>query len=136
MNTVHAISIDKNRKIYISDRANSRVQVFDENGKFLDVWPNVRRPYSFLLTEDQHLWVADGITQKFTKFDLTGKLLYSWGTFGAFPAASGACTSSTPTARATCTPRTCTSVARRSSAPRKARTRRHLIGRYMRGSTN
>ncbi len=85
MNTVHAIAIDKNRRVYISDRANSRVQVFDENGKFLDVWPNVRRPYSFLLTEDQHLWVADGITQKFTKFDLTGKLLYSWGTFGAFP---------------------------------------------------
>jgi peptidylamidoglycolate lyase len=85
MNTVHAISIDKNRRIYISDRANSRIQVFDENGKFLDVWPNVRRPYSFLLTEDQHLWVADGITQKFTKFDLNGRLLYSWGTFGAFP---------------------------------------------------
>src|SRR5687767_11923783 len=35
MNTVHAIAIDKNRRIYISDRANSRVQVFDENGKFL-----------------------------------------------------------------------------------------------------
>jgi peptidylamidoglycolate lyase len=85
MNTVHAISIDKNRRIYISDRSNSRVQVFDENGKFLEAWPNVRRPYSFLLTEDQHLWVADGTTQKFTKFDLTGKLLYSWGTFGAFP---------------------------------------------------
>ncbi len=85
MNTVHAISIDKNRRIYISDRSNSRIQVFDENGKFLEAWPNVRRPYSFLLTEDQHLWVADGITQKFTKFDLNGKLLYSWGTFGAFP---------------------------------------------------
>ena len=85
MNTVHAIAIDKNRRVYVSDRANSRVQVFDENGKFLDAWPNVRRPYSFLLTEDQHLWVADGITQKFTKFDLNGRLLFSWGTFGAFP---------------------------------------------------
>jgi peptidylamidoglycolate lyase len=85
MNTVHAIAVDKNRRVYISDRANSRIQVFDENGKFLDAWPNIRRPYSVLLTEDQHLWVADGITQKFLKFDLTGKLLYSWGTFGAFP---------------------------------------------------
>ena len=85
MNTVHAIVIDKNKRLYISDRANSRIQVFDENGKFLEAWPNVRRPYSLLLSEDQHLWVADGITQKFTKFDLTGKLLYSWGTFGAFP---------------------------------------------------
>jgi peptidylamidoglycolate lyase len=85
MNTVHAIVIDKNRRLYVSDRANSRIQVFDENGKFVEAWPNVRRPYSLLLSEDQHLWVADGITQKFTKFDLTGKLLYSWGTFGAFP---------------------------------------------------
>ena len=85
MNTVHAIVVDKNRRLYVSDRANSRIQVFDENGKFLDAWPNVRRPYSLLLSDDQHLWVADGITQKFTKFDLNGKLLYSWGTFGAFP---------------------------------------------------
>jgi len=84
MNTVHAIVIDKKGRLYVSDRANSRIQVFDSNGKFLDAWPNVRRPYSLLLSEDQHLW-ADGITQKFTKFDLTGKLLYSWGTFGAFP---------------------------------------------------
>jgi peptidylamidoglycolate lyase len=85
MNTVHAISIDKNRRVYVSDRSNSRIQVFDENGKFLDVWPNVRRPYAFLLAEDQHLWVSDGVTQKFLKFNAAGKLLFSWGTFGAFP---------------------------------------------------
>jgi peptidylamidoglycolate lyase len=85
MNTVHAIAIDKNRRIYVSDRSNSRIQVFDENGRFLDVWPNVRRPYAFLMTEDQHLWVSDGVTQKMLKFDLDGRLLYSWGTFGSFP---------------------------------------------------
>lgn len=85
MNTVHAIAIDKNRRIYISDRANSRIQVFDENGRFLDAWPNIRRPYAVHMSDDQHLWVSDGITQKFLKFDLNGRLLYSWGTFGAFP---------------------------------------------------
>jgi peptidylamidoglycolate lyase len=85
MNTVHAIAIDKNRRIYISDRANSRIQVFDENGKFLDVWPNIRRPYAFLMSADQHLWVSDGTTQKLLKFDMTGKLLFAWGTFGQFP---------------------------------------------------
>jgi hypothetical protein len=85
MNTVHAVVVDKNRRVYISDRANSRIQVFDENGKFLDAWPNVRRPYSLLMSADQHLWVSDGTTQKFLKFDLTGKLLHAWGTFGQFP---------------------------------------------------
>jgi hypothetical protein len=58
--------------------------VFDENGKFLDVWPNVRPPYSFL-PRDEHLWGRRRDYQKFTKFDGNGRLLYSWGTFGAFP---------------------------------------------------
>jgi hypothetical protein len=85
MNTVHAIVIDAKRRLYVSDRANSRIQVFDEHGKFLDAWPNIKRPYALFLSRDQYLWVSDGITQKFLKFDLAGKLLYSWGTFGAFP---------------------------------------------------
>ncbi|MBI2222154.1 MAG: hypothetical protein HYU53_13225 [Acidobacteria bacterium] len=85
MNTVHSIAIDDQRRVYVADRANSRIQVFDENGKFLDVWPNVRRPYYIYMSRDQHLWISDGVTQKFTKFDLNGTLLSSWGTFGAFP---------------------------------------------------
>jgi peptidylamidoglycolate lyase len=85
MNTVHGIAIDAKRRIYVGDRANARIQIFDENGKFLDVWPNIRRPYYLFMAADQHLWVSDGTTQKFTKFDLTGRLLSSWGTYGAFP---------------------------------------------------
>jgi peptidylamidoglycolate lyase len=84
-NTVHAIAIDKNRRVYVADRANSRIQIFDENGKFIEVWPKVVRPYSVLLAEDQSFWVADGTTQKFSKFSPEGKFLFSWGTFGAFP---------------------------------------------------
>ena len=85
MNTVHAIVIDKQRRLYVSDRANHRIQIFDENGKFLDAWPNVPLPYSLLMTDDQFFWSASGQTQKFTKYDLKGKLLSSWGTFGTMP---------------------------------------------------
>ena len=85
MNTVHSIAVDAKRRVYVADRANSRIQIFDENGRFLEAWPNIRRPYYIYMAQDQHLWIADGITQKFTKFDLDGRLLYSWGTFGAFP---------------------------------------------------
>jgi hypothetical protein len=34
---------------------------------------------------DQFFWSASGQTQKFTKYDLNGGLLASWGTFGALP---------------------------------------------------
>jgi hypothetical protein len=85
MNTVHAIVIDKKNRLYVSDRANHRVQIFDENGKFLDAWTGVPLPYSFLMTDDQHLWSASGQTSKFTKYDLNGRLLAAWGTFGIIP---------------------------------------------------
>jgi DNA-binding beta-propeller fold protein YncE len=85
MNTVHAIVIDKQRRLYVSDRANHRVQIFDENGKFLEDWRDVPLPYSFLMSDDGHLWSASGQTQKFTKYDLNGRLLAAWGTFGAMP---------------------------------------------------
>ena len=87
MNTVHAIVTDKQRRVYISDRANHRIQVFDENGKFLEAWPNTPLPYSLLMTDDQFLWSASGQTQLFTKYDLNGRLQEdaTWGTFGTIP---------------------------------------------------
>lgn len=86
-NTVHGIAIDEKRRVYVADRGNSRIQVFDENGTHLDTWPDVRFPYFIHMSADQHLWVSDGRTQKILKYDLTGRLLYSWGTFGSYPGA-------------------------------------------------
>ena len=40
-----------------------------------------------MISNDQHLWVADGQTNKFLKYDLNGKLLHSFGTWGTFPGA-------------------------------------------------
>ena len=70
----------------MADRANRRVQVFDESGKYLDEW-YVYYPFHLLVSQDQHLWVSDGMTNKILKYDLTGKLLSSWGTFGTMPGA-------------------------------------------------
>ena len=39
-NVVHGIAADPmTRRVYVSDRGNKWMQVFDENGKFLDQWP-------------------------------------------------------------------------------------------------
>ena len=82
---VHAVAIDNERRLYVADRGNSRIQVFDEHGKFLDQWPNIRDPWHVHVATDQSIWVSDGQTNKFLKFDRSGQLLYSWGTFGQFP---------------------------------------------------
>ncbi len=83
----HAIDVDRSRRVYVADRSNGRIQVFDENGKYLDQWPNIRQPYHIMISADQHLWVADGVTNKFLKYDLNGRRLSSWGTWGTFPGA-------------------------------------------------
>jgi DNA-binding beta-propeller fold protein YncE len=84
---LHGIDTDRNRHVYVADRGNSRIQVFDENGKHLDTWPNLRFPDHVLITPDQQVWVSDGTTGKLLKYDVNGTLLYSWGVNGRFPGA-------------------------------------------------
>jgi 6-bladed beta-propeller protein len=84
-NLVHAIVIDPRGRLLVSDRSNSRIQIFDQNGKYLDEWDNIQSPFYLYLSQDQHLWVSDGYTSKFLEYNLEGKLLSSWGTFGTDP---------------------------------------------------
>jgi len=84
-NTVHSIDIDRNRRLYVSDRGNMRIQIFDENGKYLDQFGGLRQPQHVMVTADGHLGIVGGNNNKVTKFDLKGKLISSWGTQGTFP---------------------------------------------------
>ena len=86
-NTVHSIQISKDRRLFVVDRAHRRFQVFDTEGKFLDMFTTGVRslPYAHLITTDQMLWVADGGTMRVLKYDLTGKYLYGWGGLGGQP---------------------------------------------------
>ncbi|MFY9527695.1 MAG: hypothetical protein WBC04_13565 [Candidatus Acidiferrales bacterium] len=87
--TVHGIAVDPvTRRVFVSDRENHRIQVFDENGNFLALWNlgPYAAAYHLLETADRHLWISDGHgTFKILEYDLDGKLLYSWGTFGPNP---------------------------------------------------
>ena len=85
LQTPHSITIDRNRRVYVADRANNRIQVFDENGKYLDQFPNIQQPYHIRISDDQYLWVFSGPLDKFLKYDLQGHLLYAWGTHGTAP---------------------------------------------------
>ena len=101
---VHGIQADAvSHRVFVSDRENHRIQIFDENGEFLDIWPlgEYASIYHLLLTEDRNLWMSDGHgTFKMLKYDLDGKLLYSWAPSARIPACCGACTNFPRTNRA------------------------------------
>ena len=86
-NTVHGIVIDKERRIYVDDRSNHRVQIFDENGKFLGQWyfgPYATIYHMFIESDQQHIWMTD-TRGLFLKYDLSGKMLNKWGAYGLRP---------------------------------------------------
>ncbi len=43
-NVVHSISVDTDGWVYVADRENHRVQVFDRDGRFETQWNNLHRP--------------------------------------------------------------------------------------------
>jgi|TARA_B100001250_G_scaffold392909_1_gene395161 hypothetical protein len=89
MNNVHGIAVDvQTRRVFVNDRANNRVQVFTENGEYLDEWSFGDEPadiHLFYIGADNILWAADRATSKILGYDLEGNFLYSWGVFGDFP---------------------------------------------------
>jgi DNA-binding beta-propeller fold protein YncE len=89
-NTVHGIAADPvTRRVYVSDRSNERIQVFDENGRFIDQWPtaNPSNPQFLLIPANRALWVFDDTTARIVKYDMEGRFQYAWGAQGDYPGA-------------------------------------------------
>jgi DNA-binding beta-propeller fold protein YncE len=84
-NLPHAIVLDQDGRIYVGDRENDRVQVFDPRGKFLAQWKEGGAPYGLFFTADHRLLVADGRASRVTVLDQSGKALQHWGEPGAGP---------------------------------------------------
>jgi DNA-binding beta-propeller fold protein YncE len=89
MNNVHGVAVDvETRRVFVNDRENHRIQIFDENGKHLSEWKIAVSPSSLHFVQigaDRTLVTFDRNTHKMLKYDLDGRLLYSWGTVGDFP---------------------------------------------------
>ena len=89
MNNVHGVAIDlKTRRVFVNDRDNHRIQIFDENGKYLSEWKIAVSPSSLHFVEiaaDGTLATFDRNTHKMLKYELDGRLIYSWGTVADFP---------------------------------------------------
>ena len=43
-NLVHSVCTDSDGKVYVADRENHRVQIFDDQGNYLEQWNNLHRP--------------------------------------------------------------------------------------------
>src|SRR5260370_12606610 len=45
--------------MFVGDRENNRIEIFDQNGVFLDEWRQFGRPSGIFITKDDTIYVAD-----------------------------------------------------------------------------
>jgi len=93
-NLVHAVAVDSKGKVYVADRNNARIQVFDSKGNLLAEWRNLVVPWGLWMTPEDELWVCgcspmiwrptDEVLscppkdQLIARFDTTGRMLQLW----------------------------------------------------------
>lgn len=90
----HAIARDSRGRLYVADRNNARVQVFDPDGRFLAEWRDLVVPWGLCVMPSDDIWVCGSSPmpwrkedknlgcppkdQVFMRFNTEGKLLQQW----------------------------------------------------------
>jgi sugar lactone lactonase YvrE len=55
----HALAMDSRGRLFVGDRNNNRVQILDQDGKFIAEWKQFSRPSGLFIDKNDTLYVAD-----------------------------------------------------------------------------
>ena len=94
--TPHGLCVDREGLVYVADRQNERIQIFNSKGEFISEWTGVRCPNKMVLDDENIMYVAElglvvrgnvdntqfydsGPFARITARDLSGNILTEWG---------------------------------------------------------
>lgn len=69
----HSIAVDGDL-VYVGDRENARIQIFDRNARLLREW-KLGHPFGLFVTPDHFIYMADAIASRILKIDRDGKVV-------------------------------------------------------------
>jgi len=83
-NDAHTIATDSKGNVYVGDRENHRIQVFDNDLVLRAVWTNAGDPWGICITPGtkQYLYTSDSNVGPIYKMDLDGHIVGKFGTAG------------------------------------------------------
>ena len=55
----HALAFDSKGRLFVGDRGNNRIQIFDQDGAFLDQWAQFSRPSGIFIDKNDMIYVSD-----------------------------------------------------------------------------
>ena len=59
--TPHGIWVDSHDRVYVADRENNRVQIFDTEGRFISEWHDFYHPMDIFMDAEDKIYVTDQI---------------------------------------------------------------------------
>jgi len=73
----HSIGVDSKDRVYVSDRENNRIQIFDADGKLLKLWGHLGCTQGLFITPKDEMWVLThrNNSENITYDTLAGQLM-------------------------------------------------------------
>jgi sugar lactone lactonase YvrE len=66
-NVPHALAFDSKGRLFVADRANNRIQIFDQEGNFIALWTQFSRPSGVAIDRNDVLYAADSESGSISK---------------------------------------------------------------------
>ena len=78
----YSIAIDARGLLYVADRVNKRIQVFDADGGFVREWPLFGTPAGLYIGAEPYVYLANGHYGQLIKLDMNGTIVGMTGKVG------------------------------------------------------
>lgn len=82
---VGGIAVDSNGRVYVTDRLENKVEVFDTDGVFLQSWVVGDDPIEVAVDATNRVYVVGFLNHRVSVFNANGSLLMQWGSEGYGP---------------------------------------------------
>ena len=87
MHLPHSLIVGQDGRVYVCDRENSRIQIFDEEGNYITMWTDMQRPLDISQDKDGIFYTSerpeDDKPPQISVFDRDGKVLARWSSRSA-----------------------------------------------------
>jgi hypothetical protein len=71
----HSIALDSRGRLFVADRNNARVQVFDQTGRFLDEWHDLLVPWHIVVSAQDEIYVCGSSPMRWPRLPIPGLLV-------------------------------------------------------------
>ena len=83
-NNPHNLVVADNGKVFVADRHNKRIQIFNDKGQLINSWAHLGTPWG-LAADKNKLYMTDGNSEQVLIIYFDGKVVNSFGVVGQLP---------------------------------------------------